>query len=159
MKVRINIPKKKVMNSNALEQNIERMEKELAEMKAQLKYGEKWEPKGGTWFVNVRGETQLDNVVKSRIPFGMTFQTKEQAETATKLMRERNRIIQYVLGHVPDWKFEFVLGVNNYYVYYNSNISKWCCGFVCVQESQNIYMPEWVADTLVDDLNSGRVEL
>ena len=148
------------MNTTSLEQNIERIEKELAEMKAKLKAAEKWKPKGGSWFVRLNGTTAYyQNPTEDCIDFGMTFQTKEQVEIASKLMRERNRIIQYVLEHVPYWSFEFVVGVNNYFVYYNSNISKWRCGSACAQESQNIYMPEWVADTLVGDLNSGRVEL
>ena len=155
---RIKKPEEITMN-NSLEQNIQRMKKELADMEAKLKANEKWEPKSGPWVVNVRGEVMRDNIVEGRSPFGMTFQTEEQAEIASKLMRERNRIIQYVLEHEPDCKFEFVVGQNNYYVYYNPYISKWRCGSACAQGSQNIYMPEWVADKLVDDLNSGRVVL
>ena len=147
------------MNTNSLEQNIERMEKELAEMKAKLRSGEKWEPKGGSWLVSVRGETKLDNVVKSRIPFGMTFQTQQQAEIASRLMRQRNRIVQYVLEHLPIWKFEFDKYVDNHYVCYDHSDKTWTV--LCSRdiESLHIHMPEWVAEKLADDLNSGRVEL
>ena len=149
------------MSNNSLEQNIERMEKELSEMKARLKAGEKWEPKGGGYMLTIRGHIRSDfgQTPDGHNDFGMCFQTEEQAEIASKLMRERNRIIQYVLEHEPDWKFEFVAGVDNYYIKFNHGSAEWGYGFTIRQESQNIYMPSWVADTLVDDLNSGRVEL
>ena len=140
---RIKKPEEKVMNTNSLEQNIERMEKELAEMKAKLKAGEKWEPKGGDWYV-----TQCTS-----------YQTKQQGDIASKLMRERNRIIQYVLEHVPDWKFEFYKSGGNYYINFNHGSVEWRYGVAIRDESQDIYMPEWVAEKLADDLNSGRVEL
>ena len=148
------------MNNNSLEQNIERMEQELTEMKAKLKAGGKWQPKGGPWVINVRGEVMSDSVVESRIPFGMTFQTQQQAEIASELMREHNRIIQYVLEHEPDWKFGYVVGRPNYYVYYDFKMYQmWKVGEVTTDVSQDIHMPEWVAKKLAVDLNSGRVKL
>lgn len=156
---RIKKPEEKVMNTNSLEQNIERMEKELADMKAKLKAGEKWEPKGGDWTVDWRGRVVRSTGAKDNNVFGIMFQTQEQAEIASRLMRERNRIIQYVLEHVPYWKFEFFVGVNNYFVYYNSKISKWDFSSTEYTQSQDVLMPKWVAEKLVDDLNSGRVKL
>ena len=156
------IEKETTMN-NSLEQNIERMKKELADMEVKLaaekKASQKWEPKCGKWVVNVRGEVMLDNIVEDRSPFGMTFQTKEQAEIASKLMRKRNRIIQYVLEHEPDYKFEFVVAGDNCYVYYTHYTNQWERAFECNYQTQQIYMPQWVAKKLVNDLNSGRVVL
>ena len=157
---RIKKPEGKVMNTNSLQQNIERMEKELAEMKAKLKAGEKWEPKGGDWFVDFNGKVKNYRGIDLECSwFGTSFQTQQQAEIASKLMRERNRIVQYVLEHEPGCKFEFDKGVDNHYVCYDHSDKTWIV--LCSQnvESLHIHMPEWVAEKLADDLNSGRVEL
>ena len=157
---RIKKPEEKVMSNNSLEQNIERMEKELVEMKVKLKAGEKWVPKGGDWFVDFNGKVKNYRGINLECSwFGTSFQTQEQAETASKLMRERNRIIQYVLEHEPNWNFKFVEGEHNYYINFNHKSAEWCYGFMIRQKSQDILMPKWVAQKLADDLNSGRVEL
>lgn len=158
---RIKKPEEKVMNITSLEQNIERMEKELAEMKAKLKACEKWEPKGGDWVVDFNGTVLgishcAPNCSKD---FGTAFQTKEQAQVASKLMRERNRIIRYVLEHVPCWGFEFVYNTPNYHVYYRHSEKTWDVGYLEFNEGQNIFMPKWVAIELVNDLKTGRVVL
>lgn len=156
---RIKKPEEKVMSNNSLEQNIERMEKELSEMKARLKAGEKWEPKGGDWTVDWRGRVVRSTGAKDNNTFGVMFQTQQQAEIASKLMRERNRIIQYVLEHVPYWSFEFQPFKPNYYVYYDYYDKQWNRSHIEFTKGQHIFMPEWVAKKLTDDLNSGRVEL
>ena len=157
---RVEKPKEKVMNTASLEQNIERMKKELADMEAKLKAGEKWDPKGGDWFVDFNGSIDYSTSPRlDHIAFGTAFQTKEQAKVASKLMRERNRIIQYVLEHEPNWKFKNRPFEPNYYVYYDYSHNKWKIADLRSMKGQHIYMSEWVAKKLASDLNSGRVVL
>ena len=149
---------KETTMNNSLEQNIERMKKELADMEAKLKASQKWEPKGGDWDVDWRGRVIRSTGAKDNNTFGIMFQTQRQAEIASKLMRERNRIIQYVLQHEPNWKFGFKFGENNYAVEQEDS-GEWVVEHYMWTKPTTIFVPSWVAPHLANDLNSGRVVL
>ena len=156
---RIKKPEEKVMSANSLEQNIERMEKELSEMKVKLKAGEKWQPKGGDWFVDFNGKVKNYRSINLECSwFGTSFQTQQQAEIASRLMRQHNRIVQYVLQYVPDWKFQFKFGDYNYMVEQEED-GRWVVEHYLWSQPIGIPLPSWVAPHLANDLNSGRVEL
>lgn len=145
------------MTNNPLKQDIERMKEELAKMEAMLEAEEKWNPKGGKYVVGSEGTVSLCPTKCDG--FGTAFSTKRQAEIAARLMRERNRIIQYVLEHAPEWDFEFVKGERRWFVFYDHNINKWGCTHWRYIRTDTVIMPEWVAGKLAGDLNSGRVVL
>lgn len=68
---------------------------------------EKWQPKGGEWFVNARGEIERLPTEQVTREFGVEYQTKEQAEKARNAMRKYNRLLAWLAenddGWVADW--------------------------------------------------------
>jgi hypothetical protein len=73
-----------------------------------------WEPQGGRWFVHTRGivyEGDSDNNSKL---FGAEYQTKEQAEWASKQMRSFNRLLCYVAEHTDELK-DIIINTDDLY--------------------------------------------
>lgn len=151
------------MNKQQLQQEIEALQKQLEEkQKALAAMPEKWEPKGGDFFVGSRGEIHdgapySDDASES---FGLVYATREQAEKAAKAMRAHNRLLAYVAEFAPDWEPDWSKGESKFYVYfdcikmdykYHYNTFTKDIGVVC--------MPENVAIELCRKLNSGEVEL
>ena len=73
------------MNKQQLQQEIAELQKQLEEkQKALAAMPDKWEPKGGGFWIDSYGELiKCDSNDKSRL-FGMEYITREQAEKAAK---------------------------------------------------------------------------
>ena len=146
-------------NKQQLQQEIAELQKQLEEkQKALAAIPEKWEPKGGGWFVDYEGDAVCcpsDELTKE---FGVERKTHKQAEKAAKAMRAHNRLLAYVAEFAPDWEpdwrcedceahcIKLVGGVYEYE--YN-----------VYERVGTVYMPYDVAIELCRKLNSGEVEL
>ena len=126
---------------------------------------EKWQPKGGKWFVNIFGKVAtvpwtLDSDVYD---FGMAYPTKEAAEKARDAIRIHNRLITWLAenddGWVADWSNS---GQDKYYVYSKCTPEGEVCDFSAdygFKDISKIYMSRENAITLCKLLNEGVVEL
>jgi len=147
-----------------LGERIDRLERELAEMRAErykIVRAEihppepvKWEPKGGTYWTGFDGEIHAGNQSMSKCRnFGAERPTRELAEKARDAMRVHNRALAYVHEHAPDWD-----GSEPWSIYKYSD-DEWRSFRDTMQEIGTVLGPQWVMQKLAGDLNSGRVEL
>lgn len=151
------------MNKQQLQQEIEQLKKQLEEkQKALAAMPDKWEPKGGKWFVTLGGSVSSIGEPHCCVAsFGMEYATREQAEKAAKAMRAHNRLLAYVAEFAPDWEpdwlDEYQLKAE---VAFSALSGEWYaeCSVNCFNPSA-VYMPEHVAEELAAKLNSGEVEL
>lgn len=148
------------MKKQQLQQEIAELQKQLEEkQKALAAMPEKWEPKGGDWYVcGVSGEVISAASAYETRAFGVERATLEQAEKAAKAMRAHNRLLAYVADFAPDWEPNWshedceahcVKLVDGVYEYEHN---------VC-KRIGTVYMPRYAAEELCDKLNSGEVEL
>jgi len=122
------------------------------------KIKEEWNPKGGEWFIGTTGDIYHSDFYKNH-SFGASYKTKEQATSASKIMRKHNRLLSWVMenddGWVADWSnpsqdkhfIEFIQGK-----YYVSNSHQ-------TQTLGSIYMSIENAMKLAKLLNNGIVKL
>ena len=121
----------------------------------------KWEPAGGEYTI----KTALDDVVKckSTKPFrlvGLEYQTKSQADSATKAIRAYARQLAWLAenddGWVADWNdYE----QNKYFVNYNHHNQKFGRGnSYNTQFINTIFMSKANAEKLAQLMNDGIVE-
>lgn len=84
-----------------VEQQLKELQETIARMKQEQAKPEvkQWEPKGGKWYVRSNGEVEHGQSTKGCRLFGTEYQTKEQAEWASKQMRKFNRLINYVVEY------------------------------------------------------------
>lgn len=146
------------------EQRIDRLERELAELRYERGEGpkpvpnnlepEKWEPEGGRFFVEADGSIQDYKSWPEYKTFGTERPTRELAEKARDAMRVHNRALAYVHEHAPDWD-----GSSPYAVWYDGNNRAYRTIDADHPDIGVVVGPEWVMQKLADDLNSGRVEL
>ena len=91
--------------------------------------------------------------------FGIERKTKEVAEMARDKMRVLTDywlMSMSMLRVGPDWS----KNSDNYYVYFDHGMNQsYACGSSVNERLGTVYMPLDVAEKLVDDLNSRRVEL
>lgn len=68
---------------------------------------DKWEPKGGEWFINACGSVYTDESTEYGRSFGVEFETPESAEKAAKAYRRYHRLYKLAEelneGWEPDW--------------------------------------------------------
>ena len=144
------------MNKQQLQQEIAELQKQLEEkQKALSAMPDKWEPKGGDWFVDLSGEAGTISVmVRELSAFGVSYATREQAEKAAKAMRAHNRLLAYVAEFAPD------MPIGDAYVAWSCDSGGWDV-FVNrkYKTAGAVYMPYEVAAELCNKLNSGEVEL
>ena len=148
------------MNKQQLQQEIAELQKQLEEkQKALSAMPDKWEPKGGEWFIDLFGEASTTSMLaREASGFGLAYATREQAEKAAKAMRAHNRLLAYVAEFAPD--YEFVKDDLNWCVLIDLDDGKWVANWHCsLRHVGNVYMPEHIAVELVKKLNSGEVEL
>ena len=65
---------------------------------------EKWEPKGGRWFVGIDGCVE-ESVVETEECFrayGVEFASKEEADKAALIYRRYHRLYQWIREHDPE---------------------------------------------------------
>lgn len=146
------------MNKQQLQQEIEALQKQLEEkQKALAAIPDKWEPKGGGYWVNAHGMVRHDTTIGATRCYGVEYATREQAEKSAKAMRAHNRLLAYVAEFAPD--YEFRAGAENWLVCYDYDASKWMADVTCDRIAGAVYMTEKCAHTLAHKLNSGEVEL
>ena len=144
------------MNKQQLQQEIEALQKQLEEkQKALAAMPDKWEPKGGEYWVNAHGMVRHDSTAMVTRNYGAEYATRQQAEKAAKAMRAHNRLLAYVAEFAPD--YEFKPEGQNHFVYDNGR--KWKADYTSWRIVGAVYMPEDVAAELAAKLNSGEVEL
>ena len=146
------------MNKQQLQQEITELQKQLEEkQKALSAMPDKWEPKGGKYYIFAdgcvcRGDSDTDYRL-----FGNEYATREQAEKAAKAMRAHNRLLAYVAEFAPDYEFEF--NEKNWAVFYDEMEKLWISDWILVGYAGAVFMPKWTAENLAAKLNSGEVEL
>jgi len=152
------------MNKQQLQQEIAELQKQLEEKQKTLSaMPDKWEPKGGDWFVDLSGEAGTTSMMARELSaFGVSYATREQAEKAAKAMRAHNRLLAYVAEFAPDWEPDWSdNAVEKAYVAKSHGVTgRWSCFVQATYKAVGlIYMPVDVANELCDKLNSGEVEL
>lgn len=146
------------MNKQQLQQEITELQKQLEEkQKALSAMPDKWEPKGGDFFVNINGKISHcpnSGSLKDFSEFGVEYTTREQAEKAAKAMRAHNRLLAYVAELAPD------MPIGDAYVAWSCDSGNWDV-FVNrkYRTAGAVHMPYEVAAKLCNKLNSGEVEL
>lgn len=151
------------MKKQQLQQEIAELQKQLEEkQKALSAMPDKWEPKGGEWFVDLSGEAATISMqMRELSAFGVSYATREQAEKAAKAMRAHNRLLAYVAEFSPDWEADW----NDHYqtkaeVIFDKTLGEWLVDIsVDGFGPSTVYMPDEVAEELAVKLNSGEVEL
>ena len=150
------------MNKQQLQQEIAELQKQLEEkQKALSAMPDKWEPKGGKYYIFAdgcvcRGDSDTDYRL-----FGNEYSTREQAEKAAKAMRAHNRLLAYVAEFAPDWEPDW-LDVEQSKYYVSFSCKHMCWDPMVARETISagvVYMPMGVAEELCKKLNSGEVEL
>ncbi len=150
------------MNRQQLQQEIAELQKQLEEkQKALSAMPDKWEPKGGEYWINAHGLVRHDVTSRVTRNYGAEYATREQAEKASKAMRAHNRLLAYVAEFAPDWEERwFDIEHIKCFVFFDNNQQEWCYArgfsdaYACT-----VYMPREVAIELCRKLNSGEVEL
>lgn len=122
---------------------------------------EKWEPKGGEWFVSSLGIVHRGVSVEQPRLFGAEYSTKEAAEKARDAMRVHNRLLAWLAenddGWVADWSDDKQV---KWFVFYNPRKNMWHCGGNSFTiGAGTIYMSQQNAEKLCKLLNEGVVEL
>jgi len=146
------------MNKQQLQQEIEALQKQLEEkQRALAAIPDKWEPKGGEWWITQYGSVENGLSTGKSKCFGSEYATRQQAEKAAKAMRAHNRLLAYVAEF--DDGYEFRAGAENWLVCYDYDGSKWMADVTCDRIAGAVYMTEKCARTLARKLNSGEVEL
>jgi len=121
---------------------------------------QKWEPKGGKWYISPAGTVTHAPSHACRKPFGTERKTKELAEKASEEMRVFNRLLAYRDEFAPDYAPKWNTSKRNYYIYYDHVDDMWACSSNDQFEVTGVvYFPHSVAIELVKKLNSGEVEL
>ena len=153
------------MNITLTDEQIEALQKgEDITISAPCKKVERWEPKGGGWYINLLGKvfkgSSSENSSENSRKFGLEYQTKEQVEKARNLIRSHNRQIAWLMenddGWVADWKDR---SQPKYFIDYNNWENRW--GFSSqhnVKVINTLYMSLNNAKKLAELLNDGIVE-
>ena len=144
------------MNKQKLQQNIEKMEAELQQMKLELEKCDKVKLEGGKYYINGYGHVEKYDATPVDIKNGATRATRELAEIASKNMVARNKLEAYAMQLEPEWRD--VIGIPAYYIYKNKNI--FMVGSFCEHRHIGcVYMSKQAAETLCEWLNDGRITL
>lgn len=149
------------MNKQQLQQEIEELQKQLEEKQKDLSsIPDKWEPKGGKFWISSEGVITVSKSSLECAQFGSEYATQEQAEKAAKAMRAHNRLLAYVAEFAPSFEFDPL----------NKTDDEPACIKVgegglfepevnIYKRLGTVYMPLDVAYELCRKLNSGEVEL
>lgn len=94
------------IDKQALQANIQRMEQELADMKAKLNEKEQWHPKGGDWTLSEQGAYQA-KTIKEYKQAGVEFSTEQAALKAFKAYRKYHRLYKLAEELNCGWEMEW----------------------------------------------------
>ena len=150
------------MKKQQLQQEIADLQKQLEEkQKALSAMPEKWEPKGGEWFIDLFGEASTTSMMARELSvFGVSYPTREQAEKAAKAMRAHNRLLAYVAEFAPYFEANWRCDEGKSFVLFNSESRRWLAATALRDMvAGTVYMPRHIAEGLAAKLNSGEVEL
>lgn len=121
---------------------------------------ERWEPKGGEWYVYGNGNILSDNSVKVFRQFGLEYQTEKQAKWARDKMRSFNRQLAWLAENDDGWVTDCNDNAQSkWYLYFNTNTKKYNIDYTSFPCLNIIYMSEANARKLATLLNNGEVEL
>lgn len=115
---------------------------------------EKWKPKDGKYLIDNTGtiNPSCHYWNENSKNFGTVFQTKEQAEQASKIMRKHNLLLNWVIEHCGD-------GVTgNFYVTNRSVVYDVGTEYVFYKDLSKIYMSKQLAEKLAQGLNEGTID-
>lgn len=118
---------------------------------------QKWEPKGGEWYISGGGTlgcTATDNNYRM---LGNEYATSEQAERELPEIRMANRARAYRREFAPDCVVP-PAGERAWCVWIDAN-GRAVADWHRVRVVGAVFMPQDVAKQLAADINSGRVEL
>lgn len=152
------------MNKKQLQQEIAELQKQLEEKQNALSaMPDKWEPKGGDWFVDLSGEASTTSIMARELSaFGVSYATREQAEKAAEAMRAHNRLLAYVAEFVTcGWEADWLDAEQSKY-YVSFSCKHMCWDSMVARETMSVglvYMPRYAAENLCEKLNLGEVEL
>ena len=119
-----------------------------------------WQPQRGDYFVAVHGGIVADKPTQQAREFGSVRPTEELAEKARDAMRIHNRLLAYTHEFAPDYEPDWKSTVMKAYVTYDHELKEWYLYHDMFCESPGtVYMPEEVAESLVEKLNRGEVVL
>lgn len=150
------------MKKQQLQQEIAELQMQLEEkQKALSAMPDKWEPKGGDFYVSSEGDAVYAPSCNSTRVFGTEYNTMEQIEKAAKAMRAHNRLLAYVAEFAPefvgDWR-EQEQGKS--FALFDNESKRWFAATAYRDRNAScVYMPRHIAEDLADKLNSGEVEL
>lgn len=121
---------------------------------------EKWEPKGGEWYVDTVGavcDVPSDIDCKN---YGVEFETREAAEKAAKYYRKIHRLYKLAEelneGWEPDWGD---ISQKKYHVAYNHSISEWFMYWdYRVNRSTLYFKDEQTANRAIELIKNGALE-
>ena len=110
----------------------------------------KWEPKGGKYAISFS-----NNLNKA----GMEYQTRSQADSATKQLRAYARQLAWLAENDDGWVADWSKDQNKYYVTYSHEKAEFETTF-CYQSNHlsTIFMSEANATKLAQLMNDGIVE-
>lgn len=151
------------MNRQQLQQDILELQEHLEEKQKSLAaMPDKWEPKGGEYYVSWEGLVRFSDSTGDARIFGVEYATREQAEKALMATRAHNRLLNYVAEFAPDYQPDW--SDENEEKAYLSKLHRNGGGWVvfvhaAYQSAGIVYMPASVADELCNKLNSGEVQL
>lgn len=149
------------MNITLTDKQIEALQKgEDITISSPCKKIDKWEPKGGKWYVDILGRANKNHSIKESRLSGLEYQTKEQAEKARDLMRSHNRQIAWLMenddGWVADWNSN---KQHKFYILYSCYDKEFIVHCIStIKGASIVYMSENNAFKLADLLNDGIVE-
>lgn len=144
-----------ITNEITMEERIEDLEQELAELKAHLI--KKYEPQPGNYCILGDGDVELLNDWAGYVAVGRGFNTKEKADKARGIMVKHDIILKYVIDHAPDYKPD---GYDCASIFFCRDAGKWKRVLASDKDEciGTILMPIKVADKLADDLNNNRID-
>lgn len=149
------------MSKQQLQQEIEQLKKQMEEkQKALAATPDKWEPKGGEWWVNYNGSIETAESTQAARNFGVEYATRQQAEEASKAMRAHNRLLNYVAEFAPDYNPDWLDSAEQKaFIIYQPASGGYDVKTSTLPIVGVVFMPYYVANNLAAKLNSGEVEL
>lgn len=122
---------------------------------------EKWEPKGGEFYIGVSGHIDEAPSSTDFREFGLERETKEEAKYARDQMRVHNRLLAYVAEFDKGWKADWHnRNQAKYFIYFDHRTKIFNYSYVYDERDiGNIYISEKCAKKLCEKLNAGEVEL
>ena len=148
------------MDKEAIQQNIDRMKLEIADMEAKLKAEDNvvLEYKDGCTFVSSTGIEERRTPFKISLKHARYRDTKEQAKETLLRELQANRIEALARKLDADWKADW--SDNIYYVSFDIKLSNYvACGAGSYKHIGVVYMSQQTAKTICSYLNTGSYSL